>query len=293
MKKYLQLLIILTSLFSVTYNAQDYVPMPIENAQWSIITETEPDIINPVPDFYSHHAIVGDTLINDTLYQLVGYSNGGNVFNPETSWGIVLYREDDNRTVWGREDGIEYVKFDFNLEEGDEFCFYNQSSVEPCHEVVLVDSIMVQGSSRKRIHFQDNGQQDIWIEGIGSATYGISGAWNFIGNFETTLNCFNQNGNQIYGDCNIPSGLEEITEAEYIVLAYPNPVEDKLRIDSSSSILESFNVTIFDVFGRIVLSIPSYRITRSIDVSPLDSGIYSLVLEDDTKKLIKTNFVKN
>ena len=49
---------------------------------------------------------------------------------------------------------------------------------------------------------------------------------------------------------------------------YPNPVKDRLTIDGDYS-----TVDIFDIFGKLVISTEK---TKSIDVSTLANGVYTL-----------------
>jgi hypothetical protein len=56
---------------------------------------------------------------------------------------------------------------------------------------------------------------------------------------------------------------------------FPNPVNKTLKISSSSSIHQPVAITMFDMLGRVVISIPSStKLPEEIDVLLLPSGVY-------------------
>ena len=69
---------------------------------------------------------------------------------------------------------------------------------------------------------------------------------------------------------------------------YPNPVNDTLNIDSQEEITQ---LSIFNVLGKLVKTIQPNKTTSSIDLSDLETGIYMVKIEADTKistqKIIK------
>ena len=94
---------------------------------------------------------------------------------------------------------------------------------------------------------------------------------NGIGLFEMMLPTFNKNNNSILSNNDILNDLNY----------FPNPFNDKLRINTSSSFY------IYDLFGRVILELESGP--DIIDTSRWKSGIYFLYLKKDniTHKLIK------
>ena len=94
---------------------------------------------------------------------------------------------------------------------------------------------------------------------------------NGIGLFEMMLPTFNKNNNSILSNNDIFNDLNY----------FPNPFNDKLRINTSSSFY------IYDLFGRVILELESGP--DIIDTSRWKSGIYFLYLKKDniTHKLIK------
>ena len=73
-----------------------------------------------------------------------------------------------------------------------------------------------------------------------------------------------------------------------IIILYPNPVQNILRIENNSTI-EITSIKIYDVLGRLVLV--EKRNLNQVDVSYLDRGVLFVDIETDqgvyTKKVIK------
>ncbi len=68
---------------------------------------------------------------------------------------------------------------------------------------------------------------------------------------------------------------------------YPNPVQDKLFIDSSENFKE---IAVFDIYGKKVLNVDFQ--TKSLDVSGLSKGIYILKFLAESDEVFMRKFVK-
>lgn len=64
----------------------------------------------------------------------------------------------------------------------------------------------------------------------------------------------------------------------------PNPVRENLRIQSGNH--ENFQVTIFDIAGRMLFSSP-FRESANIDVSHLEKGPYIVLVKNNTRSVSK------
>lgn len=73
------------------------------------------------------------------------------------------------------------------------------------------------------------------------------------------------------------------------LIIFPNPVQNKLTIQSTSNDFDNFSIT--DINGRIILSIEKY-ISNEIDVSTLNSGMYFLNIQSSEGNVTK-KFIKN
>ena len=88
-------------------------------------------------------------------------------------------------------------------------------------------------------------------------------------------------------DCEPSVGIDETTTPETLDI-YPNPVNDRLYIETENNVK---NVTIFDIFGRQQqLSVIS-RQPYVINVSNLTSGIYFVKINTTNGEIVK-RFVK-
>ena len=81
-------------------------------------------------------------------------------------------------------------------------------------------------------------------------------------------------------------GIEELASAFSI---YPNPVNDKLYIETEVEIEE---VVVYDVYGRQqVIETPSHQEVMTVEVSNLNSGVYFVMIKTNegvvTKRLVK------
>ena len=81
--------------------------------------------------------------------------------------------------------------------------------------------------------------------------------------------------------CTTTYGEESIEEETAEFNIYPNPVEDKLNIETEVEILE---VTIFDVYGRQQTTVNSQQ---SMDVTSLNSGVYFVKVVTTEGEVVK------
>ena len=73
---------------------------------------------------------------------------------------------------------------------------------------------------------------------------------------------------------------------------YPNPVKDDLYISKISE-LNSFNITIFNIKGKHVLSLKSSDLNaESFNVEKLSKGLYFVLFEDKKGRFAMKKFIK-
>jgi hypothetical protein len=72
---------------------------------------------------------------------------------------------------------------------------------------------------------------------------------------------------------------------EHFIKVYPNPVNDKIHISRSNS--ETTQLELFNALGSLVKSVYIEKADVTIDISDLESGVYFLKLDHNTKKIIK------
>lgn len=88
----------------------------------------------------------------------------------------------------------------------------------------------------------------------------------------------------IFKSENGASIAEEQTEADRDLLIYPNPVEDYLYLSNVNT--DIINLQMFSFDGKLVLR-KTIQSLDPIDISFLSSGIYFLIVNDKTAKIIK------
>ena len=182
MKKYVHLLLIVSSFVYQTHAQELTLPMIEEGRTWHVVSLSpteEPQQGFEGENFYRdlqgrpcigipyEFLLKGDTVMNGQIYKkLIRVTNG-----PLFYCGL---RQEGNRVYRCEQEGtLEYVVFDFNLNPGDIFSIpyddKNQMRVE------RLDLITVDGVERKILTMVPYGEivkvydfiVDIWIEGIG------------------------------------------------------------------------------------------------------------------------------
>jgi hypothetical protein len=83
-----------------------------------------------------------------------------------------------------------------------------------------------------------------------------------------------------------PEAIEELTSSFNI---YPNPVNDKLYIETEMDVEE---VAVYDAYGRLqVAETPRRQDIVEFDVSNLNAGVYIVMIKTDagivTKRFVK------
>lgn len=221
-----------------------------ENKLWSNTT-----IGSEVGSEYSSYYIklYGDTTIDGTEYKFVLSSED---IDHEIWYKFGVIREDTiNKKVfqynlYEHEDELLY---DFNLNSGDSI-FYD-------YRYIKVDTVIFApfGNSSnilKQIHLNANGENTIWIEGIGSmngilngiSSFGYVGAYNYLVCFSVNDSLLYQNPN--FDDC-FPLGFPNLIErydqepnGNLDVFYDDNRIEFKLKraVKSSENKLQIFSV---------------------------------------------------
>lgn len=261
--------------------AQTYFPMPTANATWTVVEYGYGTI--PPETGVTHFGLSGDTTINSLTYHKIYFNQGGlgfvnpeNEFNLQTAVLFGVFREDASKKVWFRQlpfDSEDELIYDFALNLGDTFCFQDEPCGVLCHPVSLVDSILIDGNYRRQIHFNYNGQEEKWIEGIGSAYDNWDGHWCFAGDIAWVLNCYHENGVTLYGTCDYPTGVAEISGESNAPEIFPNPFTGFLTIRHEA---DDAKITVENLLGATILSQNLSSGDSQINLSCLTNGIYRL-----------------
>lgn len=110
--------------------------------------------------------------------------------------------------------------------------------------------------------------------------------------YNFTFKCFQDDGmfyNPSGQDCEYMLTHLELTEMkEKEIVIYPNPTNGLLNIQTEQEFIE---LKLVDINGKVLLT-ESQNVTKVIDVSFLNSGIYFIVLTNKNAKVFHSRFIK-
>ncbi|MDX2070408.1 MAG: T9SS type A sorting domain-containing protein [Haliscomenobacter sp.] len=303
-------------------SAQNYLPFPTKNAEWSrvvtVVGDHDPVYIT------SHYAPKGDTIIQSKVFAKL-YVDTGKAFRIDSAQYVGAYINESNRVFFiDKGELIPRLLYDFNLPVG----WIGESSPN-CNPNALrcvlfrlasIDTVVYDDQVRRaRFNFEigrkpDNGvfmgrYAYSWIEGIGS-TLG------FFPDISNTmfvpvtpqvfldLLCFKQNETLLYthpdlykGNCfvDIVDDVKTIEDPRAINI-YPNPAVEKLFIQHDLNLNKNTSsVLLMDVMGRVVLQKQLDASLVQLDVSTMSPGVYFAQIRSKEgrvslcKKIIKSN----
>ena len=219
---------------------------------------------------YSTFRVQGDTVINGLDY-LKLYEN--NAFS-----GYILV--DSLKVYYGTHQDSLYLLFDYSLALGETFHFhgpnYSGGNSNLTRTVILTDTVLIYGVYRKRILFSEfpgYGAGPAWIQGIGDVNFGgIETDYSYVSwaNNTTTLLCFSQNEENIFGSCAV--GLPETEKTGHIG---PNPSNGifTVRLDGTEM---SLSIQVYSATGKLVESRKPGNTIESFDLTNYGKGFYFL-----------------
>jgi hypothetical protein len=95
-------------------------------------------------------------------------------------------------------------------------------------------------------------------------------------------------------DIRLASDVEDddaIEEINTTFIIYPNPVNDRLYIETQT-LTQTLAVEVYDIFGRLqVTETTSLQDNLSVDVSDLNSGVYFVKVKTENGEIAK-RFIK-
>ena len=196
-------------------NPTPYHPIVEDGKQWNVLFSYPWSPPEPQHKYTDIYKIEGDTLVDGVSYKVM-YTTRNEDF---TGWSVCgVIRETEDRQVLYRRDGSSYdeILYDFSMEVGDTIIMNGSGFYPDWMFVVETNEILINGEPRKQIVLEYSwGDQEVWIEGIGSL-YGIidSGSL-FLTGGSTNLLCYYEDGDLIWQ--NTTPGYDEC----YMV--YPTP----------------------------------------------------------------------
>ena len=91
-------------------------------------------------------------------------------------------------------------------------------------------------------------------------------------------------------DLDIYLGMEENSLVSEIEI-YPNPASDYINFKTENDNIETFDIQIYDINGRLVNDIPSVRNNFSLNVSQFNSGTYVAIIKSESRLMAKETFI--
>ena len=184
----------------MTMKAQDYHPIVEDGKQWNVLFSYPWNPPEPPHRYTDIYKIEGDTLVDGVPYKVM-YATRNEDLTGWNLWGFL--RETEDGQVFSRRPSTsdEHLLYDFSMEVGDTICMCDYGFYECCMVVVEKGEILVNEEPRQQIVLEypfGNGEQEVWIEGIGSL-YGIidSGSHFLVGG-STDLLCYYEDGDLIW-----------------------------------------------------------------------------------------------
>lgn len=304
-------------LYAVCSYAQDYLPLPTADVEWTVLHE---QISSYEPKFLHnyHYVPQGDTLINGKTFAKL-YRSDGRAFDAEARAYIGAYRNDDNKVLYVARDSLnEAVLYDFEVQPGwilsmvdrDTTYFFQLESIDT---ILWSDNVP---RRRYNFHFKSRfddgyGYHHSWIEGMGSTIGFFPDPEIFYMQllpvdpiFSQTLLCFQHQETLLYtdstfykGEC-FREGIVNSAGAHIMaqeVKVFPNPSEGIFYINLPEE-AECAQISVLDLRGQVVFTQNCVNnVNRALDLSDLPNGLYVLEVKDEQnalrywQKLLKAN----
>ena len=222
-----------------------------------------------------------DTVINATSYSKIHFCGGAYKGATRDVSGKVYFVPKDSLN--------EFLLYDFTVQQGDSIKnVYNQFTQNSAFLIDLqagyIDSVLINGNYRKRIHF-DVGA---WIEGIGNTTGLFAENWVNVSNWIHDLNCMSKNDSTLYpafslGPCSLTLGLYEAINYNMTYSIFPNPFSAQTTLQTDN-IFKGATLTVYNCYGQAVKQTGNLSgQTIILQRENLPSGLYFIRLTQDNK----------
>lgn len=278
MKKYFLILFFILS-SRISYSQITY-HFPHDSATWGHFSGFWG---NGIYGYTKKYLANGDTLHNNFSYIKIERND---TFVPGGALLYAFLREDSTNKVWVSFrypfcDTTERLLYDFNISIGDSLIVYGSTS-----QVLIVDSItnilLDNGETRKCFHMLNgcgsgymDGEQLIWIEGIGSN----GGLFNPYGGCIIDgldwLTCFHHHDTLLYhtsNECYFFWGINNLNEESFFKVSQENSKTFLLSI--SKNISSDCELEVMDLLGRKVFTQKVTQQKTAINLENLPAGCY-------------------
>ena len=184
MKIKLLLLSLVVSTMS-TANAEDtFSPITTTSGKvWTLSFEA-----SFMPGYYEYqeYKLEGELVVDGMSYKCLWVRNCGEDGSPQTEWrscGQYVGEKDGKVYCYDQSSGVCEPLLDFSAKPGDRIPYMLpplDSGEQDAFEIIAVSDTILPNSDDRQLRkcvyvsFLDGHEHDVWVEGIGSLTYGIS-----------------------------------------------------------------------------------------------------------------------
>jgi len=300
-------LLLLVIGFGIPALSQEYLPLPVEGAEWTRLYQLAGTGSNQVgPGSEAVHFVpAGDTLIGAAVYTRLRASSSES-YTPDSSYYLGAYRSEGARS-WFWEYGANepYLLFDFSLQAGDTANINVDCEQWPLCPSFIVHSVdtlyLPDGKPRRQIDIYLHSESTTryafsWVEGIGS-TLGFFNDYACLQrSFLTTepqceyaLLCHQQDGALLYtdpelytGKCYLesdPIGSTNDLGRSPVFELYPNPAYNQISIKMigvSGVARQAYRI--YSSTGELEKFGELEGQDDELDISRLPAGMYTLIL---------------
>ena len=182
----------------MTMKAQDYHPIVEDGKQWNVLFSYPWSPPEPQHKYTDIYKIEGDTLVDGVSYKVM-YTTRNENLTGWNLWGFL--RETEDGQVFSRRDASSYdeILYDFSMEVGDTIIMNGDGFYPNWMFVIETNEILVNGEPRQQIVLEYPwGEQEVWIEGIGSLYGIIDSGSRFLDGGSTDLLCYYKDGDLIW-----------------------------------------------------------------------------------------------
>lgn len=286
MKKYYWTLL-LTLFFSSTHG-QNYNPLIRPNLIWDVMhgSGATCNLIGGNRYFFQGNITISGYQYNTIrTYPIIPVNPGPYcppfVVDPSLNWitGIFIREDTLAKKVFVYNNDQDELFYDFNLSAGDTL----NSQYAGQGSTLIIDSTgtttLLNGAVRK-IFFLNNGEN--YIESVGGSQGLQFPIVKGIGFWEIPI-CMTENNVPLWGDecfgfvgINIPDKIGSVK-------VLPNPSKNFININSDNNHSSIF--TLFDLTGKIKMTLTFSDKTKTIDISGLAAGIYVYHVTNEERKV--------
>jgi len=256
----------------------------------------------------NHYSLGADTIVNDLIYKKVLRNGVHETFGDFMA--PTLIRETSDRKVYVDNhlsfDTDEILVYDFGLKVMDTFtlALNLQGDEEIKFIVMAIDTVVLsEGNSHRQFTLEQLhpvfSATLYWIEDLGELKYGPFYYHIFyVFDIGAELLCaYKEETVKVYQNPQFDSCFVTVTSTQELnpaspIKIYPNPVQDQLTLEFSTTDYSFTEIHIYNTLGASVYHQTDTSDLKEIDTSQLTPGMYYIVLKEKSgtsfsKKIIK------